>query len=104
MLWGVFFEERRSIDPIWESLERDGPVLDMGNHDFGNACVVIDHLALGEAALWVQNLLEIRHRKLSTVNRCLDSLRTHGRPRLRSCPAEVLARMDGADGHHSSTH
>src|SRR5205814_4213311 len=57
-------EERLVINPVGEPAHRDAAVAEMRQQRRRDARVVVDHLALGEPGLGIQDLLEVRELEL----------------------------------------
>src|SRR5205823_6065207 len=57
------------VDAVGEAPHRDAAIAEVGQQRRRDARVVVDHLALGEPALGVEHLLEVRELELAPVNR-----------------------------------
>ena len=67
MLRAALLEEPLGSDAVGEALQRDAPPGEVRQHRVGDARVVVDHLALGEARR-VQRLVEVGDGEATTVD------------------------------------
>ena len=103
MLGRVLLVERHPFDSVGIATKRRGAVNEVRHHDVGDPGVVIEHLALRESGIGVQDLVEVRQRQFTAVDCRKDSLRTHGPLLSRPYPFAVHATMVDAGGRRWST-
>ncbi len=70
VLGAALLEEGRVevIDPFGEAAQRDRATFEVGDDRRGDLGVVVDHLALGEAGLRVEDLVEVGELQLTAVD------------------------------------
>src|SRR5207248_11070675 len=64
----VLLKERRLIDAIGITLQRERLVLEVRHEHRRDARVIVDDLPFSESSGWIENLVEVRQLQLSPVN------------------------------------
>ncbi len=88
----VLLEERLAVHPVRVAPQRDRPPSQMRHHHLGDPGVVVDHLALGEARLGPQHLVQVGQLELAAADLHGDRCRRHVRPEPASSELAFAAR------------
>ena len=81
----VLLVKKFTVYAIWIALHGQRPVLQVRKQYRRDTNVIIDHLPFGEASFWIKNLVEIRDRKLFSINQQLGFV---GHDNLRFAPSK----------------
>ena len=72
MLRTVFLVKELRVDSVWIALERERVVARMGQENWRNPRLVIDHLSLGESRLGIQDFVEVGELERALVDLDFD--------------------------------